>query len=115
MDIPLHGKVGRTLEKAAGDEGVVHAYHQQGDDVENEEGGHGVNLRVQFPSVGVGGASNKALVCRGHIEGVQVRVHSLGDCQDEGEDPDECGSQENAGCGGRFLKIKGLHDGPVPD
>lgn len=28
MYISFHGEVRRTLKKAAGDEGVVHAYHQ---------------------------------------------------------------------------------------
>lgn len=63
-----------------------------------------MDLWVQFPSVGIRGTSNKALI-KGHIEGVEVRVHRLWDCQNQGEDPDECCSQDNACSGVRCLEI----------
>lgn len=99
MCIPLHRKVRGTSYQALGYEGVVHGNHQQGNDVENEEGGHGVNLRVQLPGMGIGSAGDEALV-KGDIKRVEVRINSLRNSQDQGKDPDEYRPQDNAGSGG---------------
>lgn len=71
-------------------------------------------LRVQFSSVGIGSAGDKALICRGDGKGVQVRIHGLRNGQDQRENPDGCGPQDDAGSGDRSLDIQGFHYGPVP-
>lgn len=95
----LHRKLG-ALQEAAGDQTVVHRYDQQGEDVEAEEGGHGVKLGVQPPLVGVGGAGDEALIGGGDPERVEVRVHGLGDRQDQGDHPDERRPQNDGGGAG---------------
>ena len=114
LHVPLHRQVWGTPHQAPGDEGVVHGYDQQGNDVENEEGGHGVDLGVQFPGVGIRGAGDEALISGGDIKGVEVGVDGLGDSEEQGEEPDERRPQDNAGSGAWCLDVQGLHDGPVP-
>lgn len=59
-----------------------------------------MDLWVQFPSMGIRSACDKALIGGGDIEGVEVGENGLGDSQDQREYPDECRSQYNAGSGG---------------
>lgn len=40
VHISLHWKSRGAPYKALGNDGVVHGNHQQGDDIENEKGGH---------------------------------------------------------------------------
>lgn len=100
MHISLHWQVAGAPHQALSDETVVHRYDQQWYYVENEERGHGVNLRVQFNSMGIRSTGNKTLISGGDVEGVEVREHSLRYCQDQGQDPDKQCLQDNAGSGG---------------
>lgn len=75
-------------EQSAGDEAVVDRYDEERHHVEDEEGGGGVDLRVQPPGVGVRGAGYKGLVAVAGGEGVQVREDGLGNGQSHREDPD---------------------------
>lgn len=84
MCISFHGKVQSAVHQALGNEGVVHSYDQQGDDVENEERGHGVDSGVQLPSMRIRGTCNKAFICGGDVKGVKVREDSFRDCQNQG-------------------------------
>lgn len=84
MCIPLHGQVRCTVDQALRDEGVVNSNDQQGDDVENEERGHGVDSRVQLASMRIRGTCDKALICGGDVKGVKVREDSLRDRQNQG-------------------------------
>lgn len=54
---------------------------------------------MQFSSMGIGGAGDKAFISGGDVEGVEVWEDGLRDSQDQGEDPDERRSQDNAGSG----------------
>lgn len=100
MHISLHWQVAGAPHQALSDETVVHRYDQQWYYVENEERGHGVNLRVQFNSMGIRSTGNKTLISGGDVEGVEVREHSLRYCQDQGQDPDKQCLQDNASSGG---------------
>lgn len=115
IDVPLHRQVRSTLHQALGNEGVVHRYDQQGNDVENEKGGHGVDLRVQIPGMGIWGTGDKAFICGSDVKGVEVGEDGLWDSQDQGEDPDERRPQDNGGSGARCLDVQRLHNGPVSD
>ena len=115
VHVVLHRQVWRAAHQASGDEGVVHSYDQQRDDVVNKKGGHGVDLGVQFPGVGIGGAGDEGLVGGADGEGVEVGVDGLRDGQEQGEDPDEGSPQDNSGSGAWCLYVQGLHYGPVPD
>lgn len=87
----VHG----ASDQRMGDEAVIDGDDEERNDVEDQQGGGGVDLRVQPPGVGVGGAGHKGLVgAAGGSEGVQVREDGLGDGQGNGEDPD--GSRSHA-------------------
>lgn len=58
-----------------------------------------MDLRVQFPGMGIRGTGDKALIGGGDVEGVEVREDGLRDCQDKREDPDQRRPQDNAGSG----------------
>lgn len=58
-----------------------------------------MDLGVQFPSVGVGGAGDEALVSGADGEGVEVGEDGLRDSQEQGEDPDKGSPQDNSGSG----------------
>ncbi len=58
-----------------------------------------MDLRVQFPTKGIGGAGDKALISGGDVKGPEVREDGLRDSQDQGEDPDERRPQNDAGSG----------------
>lgn len=105
MRVPLHGQVRGTVHQALGDEGVVHRNDQQGENVENEERGHGVDSGVQLPSMRIRGTCNKALICGGDVKCVKVREDSLRDRQNQGQNPNERCSKENAGSGARRLDV----------
>lgn len=115
MYVPLHRQVWGAPHQALGNEGVVHGNDQQGDDVEDEEGGSGVDPRVQHPSMGIRGTRDKALISGSDVKGVEVWEDRLRDSQDHGEDPDERRLQDNAGSGAWRLDVQGPHNGPVPD
>lgn len=83
MYVPLHRQVGGAPHQAASDESVVHQYHQQGNDVENKEGGHGVDLWVQVTSMGIRGAGDEALMTGGVIESVKIREDGFRYSQDQ--------------------------------
>ena len=83
MHGPFHRQVGGASHQAVGDEGIINRYDQQGNDVENEEGGHGVDLGMQFPSMGVRGAGDEALISGWDVEGVKVGEHCLWNSQDQ--------------------------------
>lgn len=95
VHLSLGGDVHRASDQRAGDEAVIDGDDEERDDIEDQQGGGGVDLRVQPPGVGVGGAGHKGLVgAAGGGEGVQVREDGLGDGQGNGEDPD--GSRSHA-------------------
>lgn len=58
-----------------------------------------MDLGVQFPGVGIGGAGDEGLVGGADGEGVEVGVDGLRDGQEQGEDPDEGSPQDNSGSG----------------
>lgn len=64
--------VPRAPDEPLCNEAVVDRDDEEGDDVEDEEGGGGMDLGVQFPSVWVGGAGHKRLISVAGGEGVQV-------------------------------------------
>lgn len=64
--------------------------------------------------MGIRGTGNETLISGGDVEDMEVREDGLGDCQDQGEDPDESCSQDNTGSCAGCLYIQGLHNGPVP-
>ncbi len=115
MHVPLHRQVWGARNQAPGDEAVVHGNDQQGNDVENKEGGHGVDLRVQIPTMGIRGTGDEALISGGDVEGVDVWEDGLWDSKDQGDDPDERRPQDYTGSGACRLDVQGLHNGPVPD
>lgn len=80
--------VHRASDQTAGDEAVVDRYDEERDDVEDEEGGSGVDFRVQLPGVGVGGTGHKCLIGMAGGEGVQVREDGFRDRQGHREKPD---------------------------
>lgn len=91
----LGGDVHGALDQRAGDKAVIDGDDEERDDVENQQGGGGVDLRVKPTGVRVGGAGHKGLVsAAGGGEGVQVREDGLGDGQGDGEHPD--GSRSHA-------------------
>lgn len=87
----LRGEVHRAPDQAASDEAVVDRYDEERDDVEDEEGGGGVDLRVQLPGMRVGRTGHKCLVGVARGEGVQVREDSFRNRQSHREQPDESG------------------------
>ena len=58
MQVSFSGNVHRAPDQAVSNEAVVDGYDEERDDVEDQEGGGGVNLWVQLPGMGVG--------CTGH-------------------------------------------------
>lgn len=64
--------VHRAPDKALCYEAVVDRDDEEWDDVEDEEGGGGVDFGVQLPSMWVGGAGHKRLIGVAGGEGVQV-------------------------------------------
>ena len=115
MHVALYRQVWGAPHQAPGNEGVVQRDDQQGNDVENKEGGHGVDLRVQIPSVGVRRAGSEAFIGGGEVESVEVREDGLRDRKDQGEEPDESRPQDNAAGGGWCLDVQWLHYGLVPE
>lgn len=65
--------------------------------------------------MGIRGTGDETFISGGDVEGVEVREDGLWDCQDQGEDPDECCPEDNTGSGAECLDVQGLHNGPVPD
>lgn len=89
-----------------GDEAVIDGDDEERDDVEDQQGGGGVDLRVQPSSVGVGSARHKGLVgAAAGGEGVQVREDSLRDGQGDREDPDGTSSHAHAKPAARLWHI----------
>lgn len=90
LEVPVSfsGDVHRAPHQTACNEAVVHRYDEERDDVEDEEGGGGVDFRVQLPSVGVRGAGHKCLIGVAGGEGVQVREDGLRNRQSHREQPD---------------------------
>lgn len=80
--------VRRASDQTAGDEAVVDGYDEERDDVEDEEGGGGVDFRVQLPGVRVGGTGHKCLIGVAGGEGVQVREDGFRNRQSHREKPD---------------------------
>lgn len=80
--------VHRAPDQTASDEAVVDRYDEERDDVEDEEGGGGVDFRVQLPGVGVGRTGHKCLIGVAGGEGVQVGEDGFRNRQSHGEQPD---------------------------
>lgn len=114
--LSLGGDVRGASDQRACDEAVIDGDNEERDDVEDQQGGGGVDLGVQPPSVGVGGAGHKGLVgAAAGGEGVQVREDSLGDGQGDGEDPDGSGSHAHAKSAARLWHIQRFDDGSVAE
>lgn len=99
-------------DQAASDEAVVDGYDEEGDDVEDEEEGGGVDFGVQLPGVRVRGAGDKGLVAEAGGEGVQVGEDGLGDGQGHREQPDGPRSDAHADFG--TGPVQRPDDGSVP-
>lgn len=116
VHLSLGGDVHGASDQRAGDEAVIDGDDEERDDVEDKQGGGGVDLRVQPPSVGVGGAGHKGLVgAAAGGEGVQVREDGLGDGQGDGEDPDGSSSHAHAKPAARLWHIQRFDDGFVAE
>lgn len=92
MQVSFSRDVHRAPEQAASDETVVDGYDEERDDVEDQEGGGGVNLWVQLPGVRVRCTGHKCLIGVAGGEGVQVREDSFRNRQSHREEPDRPGS-----------------------
>lgn len=90
--------VHRAPDQTASDEAVVNRYDEERDDVEDEEGGGGVDFRVQIPGVGVGRTGHKGLIGVAGGEGVQVGEDSLRNRQSHREQPDGPRSTTDTEC-----------------
>lgn len=75
-------------DQTASDEAVVDRYDEEGHDVEDEEWGGGVDLRVELPRVRVRGAGHKRLIGVAGGEGVQVGEDGFRHSQSHREQPD---------------------------
>lgn len=71
-----------------------------------------MDLRVQFPGVGVGSACHKGVVGLADVEGVKVGEDHLRNGQDHGEEPYGCCSEADLSCGP--LNVHGFDNGLVP-
>lgn len=80
--------VHRAPDQTASDEAVVDTYDEEWYDVEDEEGGSGVDFWVQFPSVGVGRTGHKCFIGMAGGEGVQVGEDGFRNRQSHREQPD---------------------------
>lgn len=109
----LSGDVHRAPDQAAGDEAVVDGYDEEGDDVEDEEEGGGVDFGVQLPGVRVRGAGDKGLVAEAGGEGVQVGEDGFRDGQGHREQPDGPGSDTHTDFG--TGPVQRSDDGSVPE
>lgn len=107
----VHGAPDQTVS----DEAVVHGYDEEWDDVEDEEGGGGVDFRVQLPGVGVGRAGDKRLVGVAGGEGVQVREDGFGNGQSHREQPDGPHSETDAESSAGPVNVQRFDDGFVPE
>lgn len=72
ITVVLHGHVQGAPHQVFCYEDVVHRYNQQGNHVENEKGGHGVDFGMQLPSMRVGGAGDKAFISGANVESVEI-------------------------------------------
>lgn len=97
MSIPLHRHFGGAPYQAPGDEKVVDRDDEEGNDIEDKERGHGVDLWVQVPSLWIGGASHDGVIGVGDGERVQVRKDGLWDGQGHGQHPDHGGAKADFG------------------
>lgn len=70
MYIPFHREIVGTLDQISGDEIVVNRDDRQRDDVEHQEGSHGVDFGVQLIRVWVRGTANEGLVGAFLMEGM---------------------------------------------
>ena len=70
MYIPFHGEIVGTLDQISGDEIVVNRDDRQWDDVEDQEGSHGVDFGVQLIRVWVRGTANEGPVGAFLMEGM---------------------------------------------
>lgn len=113
MDVALHWHVGRAPNQAPGDEEVVDRDDEERYDIEDEEGGHGVDLGVQVPSLWIGGACHKGVIGPGDGEGVQVGEDGLWYSKGQGQQPDHGGAKADLGV--RHLYVHRLDDSLVSD
>lgn len=88
VQVSLGGDVRGASDQTASDEAVVDRYDEEGHDVEDEEWGGGVDLRVELPRVRVRGAGHKRLIGVAGGEGVQVGEDGFGHSQSHREQPD---------------------------
>lgn len=70
MYIPFHRQIVSTLDQISSNEVVVDRDNRQWDDVEDQEGSHGVNFGVQLIRVWVWGTANEGLVGAFLMEGM---------------------------------------------
>lgn len=107
----LGGDVHGTSNQRLGDEAVIDGDDEERNDIEDQQGGGGVDLWVQPPGVGVGGAGHKGLIGGASGgEGVQVREDGLGDGQGDREDPDGSRSHAHAKPAARLWHIQRSDD-----
>lgn len=97
MNIPLHWHFRGTPYQALGNEEVVDRDDEEWDDIENKEGGHGVDLWVHVPSLWIGGASHKGVIGLGNGKSVQVREDGLWDGKGHGQHPDHGSAKADFG------------------
>lgn len=106
--------VHRAPDQTASDEAVVDRYDEEWDDVEDEEGGSGVDLWMQLPCLGVRGAGDKRLICVAGGEGVQVGEDGFRDGQSHREQPDRPRTQTDAESRTGPVDVQRPDDSPVP-
>lgn len=106
--------VHRAPDQTASDEEVIDRYDQERDDVEDEEGGGGVDFGVHLPGVGVRRTGHKRLIAVAGGEGVQVGEDGLGNGQSHREQPDGAHSKTEAERSAGLLDVQRSDDGFVP-
>lgn len=115
VQMSLRRDVHGAPEQSAGDEAVVDRYDEERHDVEDEEGGGGVDLRVQPPGVGVRGAGHEGLVAVAGGEGVQVGEDGLRNGQSHREGPDGPCSHTGTDRGTGLWDVQRFDDSFVPE
>lgn len=73
-----------------------------------------MDFGVQFSSIWVGGACDKAFISGANVESVEIREDGFRDSQEQGEEPDERRLQDDARRGDWMFSVQGFDNGPVP-
>lgn len=106
--------VHRAPDQTASNEAVVDRYDEEGDDVEDEEGGSGVDFWVQLPGMRVGCTGHKCLIGVTGGKGMQVGEDSFGNRQGHREQPDHPHSQTDTECSTGPLDVQRFDNCFVP-